>query len=165
MQYSVEHGETLHRQSHFSRCGHYRYALWRQWGHGSDYALIIGLNPSTDPIDQDNPTVRRCVSFARAWGYSGVCVANLFAWCAVEPAALLAADAPIGPRNDFWLRRLHAGASVTVAAWGNHGQHLDRGQLVRRLLPGMQILRINRSGEPAHPLYLPAHLQPQPWVD
>ncbi|MCK0538598.1 DUF1643 domain-containing protein [Alcanivorax quisquiliarum] len=153
------------RQAHFSRCGLYRYALWRWWGQGQDYALIIGLNPSTDPAGQDNPTVRRCVRFAQQWGYSGVCVANLFAWRTVEPAALLAAQAPIGPRNDHWLRRLGPGAAVIVAAWGNHGQHLGRGQAVRRLLPDMQVLRLNRSGEPAHPLYLPAHLRPQPWGD
>ena len=152
-----------HKSAHFSRCGRYRYALWRRWGGGDDYALIIGLNPSTDDPDVDNPTVRRCIRFAHDWGYSGVCVANLFAWRTVSPTALLAAEAPVGPRNDYWLRKAAAGAAIVVGGWGNYGAHRARAAQVRRLLPQMQALRLNASGEPAHPLYLPARLTPCPW--
>jgi len=71
---------TILRRTVFSPCRRYRYALWRKWdAHNPEYALFIGLNPSTGDEVADDPTLRRCVGFAKAWGYGAVCVANLFA--------------------------------------------------------------------------------------
>ncbi|MDX1803927.1 MAG: DUF1643 domain-containing protein [Alcanivorax sp.] len=155
--------DTLTRSANFSRCRHYRYALWRHWGCGDDFMLLVGLNPSTADHRQDDPTIRRCIGFARDWGYSGLCVANLFAFRATYPKDLFAADEPVGPKNDQWLRRLSRQADLVVAAWGNLGHHLDRARQVSRQLPEMQAIRVNRSGDPAHPLYLPRHLKARPW--
>jgi hypothetical protein len=122
--------------------------------------MIIGLNPSTADETEDDPTIRRCVQFARLWGYGGLCMANLFAFRAAKPAELFAARDPIGPGNDEWLMKLAASAGVVVAAWGNGGTHLERANAVTRLIPNLYCLRMNRSGQPAHPLYLPADLRP-----
>ena len=78
---------------------------------------------------------------------------------------LLAAEDPIGPRNDWWLRRLAADAALVVGGWGNHGTHGDRAARVRASLPALHCLRLNGSGEPAHPLYLPKTLTPFPMPD
>ncbi|ASK33446.1 DUF1643 domain-containing protein [Alloalcanivorax mobilis] len=153
---------TLVRGANFSRCRRYRYALWRRWADGEDYVLLVALNPSTADHRRDDPTIRRCIGYARDWGYSGLCVANLFAYRATYPQDLLSAADPIGPRNDHWLRKLAGGASLVVAGWGNHGRHLDRAARVRALLPDPHCLRLNGSGEPAHPLYLPKRLRPFP---
>ena len=146
---------TLQRGANFSRCRQYRYALWRHWGPGDDFLLLIGLNPSTADHRQDDPTIRRCMGFARDWGYSGLCVAN--------PDDLFAAGDPVGPKNDLWLRKLAHQADLVVAAWGNHGRFMDRASAVSAQLPAMHCIRLNGSGEPAHPLYLPKHLTAQPW--
>ena len=151
------------RAANFSRCRRYRYALWRQWGETRDYALIIGLNPSTADHRQDDPTIRRCMGFARDWGYSRLCVANLFAFRATYPKDLKAAPDPVGPANDKWLRRLISDADCVVAAWGNDGALLQRSRAVRAMCDNWQVLRVNHSGEPAHPLYLPARLRPRRW--
>ena len=150
----------IRRSANFSRCRQYRYALWRWWGDGDDYALIVGLNPSTADHRQDDPTIRRCIGFARDWGYSGLCVANLFAYRATFPGDLMAAEDPIGPRNDYWLRQVSMKAAIVVCGWGNHGLWQGRADTVKRMLPGMHMLRMNGSGEPAHPLYLPKGLIP-----
>jgi hypothetical protein len=100
--------------------------------------MIIGLNPSTaDEID-DDPTIRRCIAFAKSWGYGGLYMANLFAFRATEPADLFAANDPIGSGNDEWLCNLSKDAGVVVAAWGNHGSHLGRSREVMRLIPKLQ---------------------------
>jgi hypothetical protein len=126
--------------------------------------MIIGLNPSTADETVDDPTIRRCAQFARSWGYGGLCMANLFAFRAAKPADMFAASDPIGRGNDEWLVKLAESAGVVVAAWGNGGTHLGRTEEVTRLIPNLYCLRMNRSGQPAHPLYLPANLRPTPLV-
>lgn len=148
----------------FSRCRHYRYSLWRRWAKDRPLVMMIGLNPSTADARQDDPTIRRCIGFARDWGYGGLIVTNLFAFRATYPADLKSASNPIGPRNDAWIRRMAREVETIVAAWGNDGAWLHRSASVRQLLAGrLHCLRLNACGEPAHPLYLPAGLRPFAW--
>ena len=144
----------------FSPCRNYRYALWRVWDDAQPYAAIIGLNPSVADEVKNNPTINRCISFARSWGYGGVCVVNLFAFMASVPEQMMKADDPIGPDNDTWLTNTATSAGIVVAAWGNHGAYLNRSREVKKLIPGMHALKVNKSGEPAHPLYLKGDLIP-----
>ena len=150
--------------ANFSRCRRYRYTLWRRWDPEGPLVMIIGLNPSTADARQDDPTIRRCIGFARDWGYGGLVVTNLFAFRATYPADLKAAADPVGPRNDAWIRRMAGQVEIIVAAWGNDGLWLDRSERVQKMLAGrLHCLRLNAGGEPAHPLYLPAGLNPFVW--
>lgn len=153
----------MQRSARFSRCRRYRYVLWRHWDDERPSVMFLALNPSTADHRRDDPTIRRCIGYARDWGYGSLCVANLFAWRATRPSDLMAADDPVGPRNDLWLRRLAGEVELVVAGWGNHGTFLDRAERVRTLFPELHYLRLNRSGEPAHPLYLPKSLKPLPF--
>ncbi|MDP4547437.1 MAG: DUF1643 domain-containing protein [Marinobacter sp.] len=144
-------------QTHFSPCGRYRYALSRIWEAGKPSVMVIGLNPS---LTDDNPTITRCTNFAKSWGFGGVHVTNLFAFRAATPDELIVAPAPVGDENDNWLTHLAKSSKLTVAAWGNYGSHKGRSEEVKRLLPDLHCIRMNKSGEPAHPLYLKASLMP-----
>ena len=110
----------------FSACRKYRYALWRNWDGSKPYAMIIGLNPSTADENENDPTITRCINFAKSWGYGSVCVTNLFAYCATVPSDLKASNDPIGTENDAWLYKLGKEAAIIVAAWGNDGSYLNR---------------------------------------
>lgn len=92
--------------AHLSACGAYRYALRRTWDPARPAALFVGLNPSTADAERDDPTTRRCVRFARDWGFGGLLVGNLFAYRATRPRDLRAAAEPVGPENDWWLAAL-----------------------------------------------------------
>ena len=146
----------------FSECRKYRYILWRRWADdwASSYAMFVGLNPSTADETTDDPTIRRCIKFAKDWGYSGLCMANLFAYRATNPKDMLAADDPIGAENDRHLLEYAKGAGVVVAAWGNHGTHGGRHIKVRQMIPALHCLKITKTGMPSHPLYLPQELKP-----
>lgn len=98
--------------------------------------------------------------FASDWGYGGVVMANLFAYRATQPAELKTAMKPVGPRNNRWLRDLSAEADLVIAAWGNDGVFLNRANAVRKMIRDLHCLKINGSGEPAHPLYIPAAQKP-----
>lgn len=122
--------------------------------------MFVGLNPSTADETNDDPTLTRCMNFAKLWGYGGVCMANLFAFRATEPNDMKLAKNPIGPLNNKWLKSLAKDAGIVVAAWGNDGVFLNRSIEVVGFMPEMYCLKLNKSGEPAHPLYQAAKLKP-----
>lgn len=150
------------RETILSPCRNYRYTLWRNVDSLNDdgYAMFIGLNPSTADAVLDDPTIRRGMAFAKAWGYGALCMTNLFAFRATKPTDMLAAVDPIGPENDKHLVELARGAGVVVAAWDTNGTHLGRDQAVRAVVPNLHCLRKTQAGHPGHPLYLPGNLTP-----
>ena len=146
----------------FSSCRKYRYALWRNWDESKPRPMIIGLNPSTADEKENDPTIVRCINFAKSWGYGGVCMANLFAFRATLPIEMMASKDPIGKENDVWLYKLANEAAIIVAAWGNDGSYLNRSEEIMAKLLNLYCIKMNKSGEPAHPLYLKADLMPVP---
>ena len=148
----------------FSDCRKYRYALWRMWDENKPLVMIIGLNPSTADETGNDPTITRCISFARSWGYGAVCVTNLFGFRATAPSELKAYHDPIGKENDAWVHEMSKEAAITVAAWGNHGKFLNRSVDFLSSLDQLHFIQMNKSGEPAHPLYLKAELKPFPMI-
>ena len=144
----------------FSNCRKYRYALWRTWDESKPYAMFIGLNPSTADETDDDPTIRRCIGFSKSWGFGGLCMVNLFAFRATEPRNMMSSSEPVGCENDLWIEQLSEGAGVVVAAWGNDGSFMGRSEKIMTMLPDLKCLKINKTGEPAHPLYQPGSALP-----
>lgn len=155
------------RRAVFSPCRRYRYLLESVWDPGAGIVSFVILNPSTADETDVNPTNVRCRGFVERWGFGGLSFVNLFAWRATDPRDMIAAAEPVGPENDAAILDACRGAPVTVCAWGNDGAHLGRARHVVRLLThagiALHALRINGSGAPAHPLYLPYGLTPEPW--
>ena len=152
----------MKKDAELSECRKYRFALWRTWDESEPYVMFICLNPSTADETEDDPTLTRCINYAKSWGYGGVCMGNLFAFRATKPAQMKVADDPIGLDNDKWLKKLAKDAGLVVAAWGNTGGYLNRSEQVKSILPNLYCLKMNQSGEPAHPLYQKADLRPVP---
>lgn len=159
---------SLVRRCEFSPCRAYRYTLWREWAHEElfrgprsiSFVMFVGLNPSTADETNDDPTIRRCIDFARRWGFGALCMMNLFAYRATQPQDMKAQPDPVGPKNDFWLKEAALGADLIIAAWGKHGAHRGRANAVLDMLPGVHCLRQNKDGSPEHPLYIPGETEP-----
>lgn len=128
--------------------------------------LFVMLNPSTADETTNDPTIRRCIVFARAWGFRELRVANLFAMRATDPRELRKAADPVGPGNDEALAREIAGADLVVAAWGVHGTFRDRDRQVVAAHPETRwtCVGTTRDGHPRHPLYVRADATPLPWT-
>lgn len=118
----------------YSDCERYRYTLTRVWDEGGDKVAFIMLNPSTATERQNDPTVERCERRARALGYGGFRVCNIFAWRDTDPFAMRKAKEPVGPANDDAILQASEWADMTVCAWGTHGVHRNRGPEVQTLL-------------------------------
>lgn len=164
----------MNRETIFSDDRNHRYTLWREWPPSIDlfdgtndgergrdtYVNFIGLNPSTADEKLDDPTIRRCVGFAKAWGYSAFCMTNLFAFRATQPPVMMTAADPVGPDNDKWLCKIARNAGMIVAAWGAFGEFMERGTKVRAMfvlehIGPLRCLGTTQDGHPKHPLYLP----------
>lgn len=147
----------------FSPCRRYRYALWRTWQPGQPRVLFVGLNPSRADERLNDPTIRRCIGFARSWGYGGLLVGNLFAWRTAEPRLLKQAAEPLGPDNPAWLDSLAGAAARILVCWGREGGHRARDRWFAARHAGLWCLRTNQDGSPTHPLYIPKRQRPAPW--
>jgi hypothetical protein len=145
----------------------YRYSLDRIRDIKGPLLACIGLNPSTATESDDDPTIRRCVGYARAWGFGGIAMLNLFAFRATDPRTMKAASDPIGPCNDRVLEHYASRVSLILAAWGAHGSYMGRGEAVRSQMESsgkLYALRLTSSGHPGHPLYLPKALIPRKYL-
>ena len=145
--------KIIRKSAIFSDCRSYRYSLTRTWDVSKKYVLFIGLNPSTADENYDDPTIRRCVDYAHRWGYGGLVMTNLFAFRATLPIDLKNAKFPIGEQNNQYIINLHKNSGLTVAAWGNDGCFKERDKEVISLVTKLVCLKINKTGQPAHPLY------------
>lgn len=149
-----------------SDCGLYRYSLNRAWDTGP-VCTFIGLNPSTADADHDDPTIRRCVAFAAAWGCTELIMVNLFPFRATDPAALRDVVYPVDVtlKNSDIIEKAIAVSKYSVAAWGNHGVMKGAGKhVLDKYRDRLHYLKLNNStGQPSHPLYLKADLKPIPF--
>lgn len=139
----------------FSEDRVYRYALWRIWSPELPKLMIVGLNPSTADANLDDPTIRRGIGFAKAFGKGGLYMTNLFAFRATNPEEMKKATYPIGLMNDFWIKHTAKKCDLIIFAWGNNGQHLSRDIEVKNFFPEAMCFGKTLDGHPKHPLYLP----------
>lgn len=146
-----------------SPCGRYRYTLSRVWNDSLPKVMFIGLNPSTADDKEDDPTIAKCIRFAKNWGFGSLTMMNLFAFRATDPDVMKAAEDPVGSANDDVLLSVAFNADLIVAAWGVHGTHLGRSAEVKAMFPELHYIKLTKAGHPGHPLYLKENLKPTLW--
>lgn len=148
------------RTAVLSECGRYRYRLGRTWDAAVRPLVFVMLNPSTADAEVDDPTITRCVGFARSAGAGGIDVVNLFAFRATDPADMAAAADPVGPDNDRHVRKAAEQGFRTVVAWGAGvpKRYADRVAAVLAVLRNVGLpvwcLGATKDGHPRHPLFV-----------
>ena len=143
-----------------SECGAYRYWLDRRWADDERGLLaFVMLNPSTADAEVDDPTIRRCVGFAKRENRMGIVVVNLFAGRATQPDDLFKMTDPEGPDNfNQWMSWLRRERTKVVCAWGADSRARLQASKFRRFANehGVELwcLGLSKDGSPRHPLYL-----------
>ena len=155
--------ETTTREdiAHFSECGRFRYLLTREFG-GDSTCLFIMLNPSTADAEWDDPTIRRCISFAKREGFGRLEVVNIYAFRSVSPAVMFSAEDSIGPTNDHEIEAALGRADSVIVAWGNHAEPkrvVVGAQLIERSGRPVNCFGFTKQDQPKHPLYLPGNAE------
>lgn len=181
----------------FDPTNSHRYILWRNLvdtecsaeqrsdsvhslGHDADTARTISfimLNPNRADELSNDPTIKRCIGFARGWGFLKIIVVNLFSIKAQTPALLRQMRVPlVGPSNDAFVLSAIEQSSMVVAAWGNHGSIGGRDEELLEFVEtalssnsalrsnphhnGLYCLGLTKLRQPKHPLYLRASIEP-----
>ena len=166
----IRHNTTAESRSEaqFSDCGYYRYLLSRHWADTPRVVNFIMLNPSRADEFRNDPTVERCERRARAMGFSGFSVTNIFAWRDTDPHAMRRASEPTGPLNDAIITTAAQEADLVIAAWGSHASHRGRGPQVAQMLTQAGVplhhLGLTKHGHPRHPLYVAYARSPILWT-
>jgi len=142
----------------------YRYRLWRAWNIDKPAVAFIMLNPSTADETDDDPTIRRCLGYAKDWGYGSLIVGNLFAYRTSNPSGLRKCKDPIGPENNERLQSICNDSDLVVAAWGVNGSLYGReDEVMDNLDADFYALNTTKDGHPNHPLYQPSDADPVPF--
>lgn len=165
----------------FDPSNRHRYMLWRNLADTEcDTAhtiCFIMLNPNRADELSNDPTIKRCIGFARGWGFLKIIVVNLFSIKAQTPALLRQMKVPlVGPSNDAFVLSAIEQSSMVVAAWGNHGSIGGRDEELLEFVEtalssnsafksnshhkGLYCLGLTKLHQPKHPLYLRASIEP-----
>jgi hypothetical protein len=157
----------MRKGAEFNHDRRYRFRLWRIWDDDIKPTVFIGLNPSTADETEDDPTVRRCIGFAKKWKTGGLIMTNLFAFRATDPKQMKAATDPMHFQNPSKILTAAQGARIVVAAWGVHGRHQDADirlvQFLKRNDVHLRCLGRTKNGEPRHPLYIAYDKELEPY--
>jgi hypothetical protein len=143
-----------------TRCGQFRYWLTRNWSNAGPVLVFIMLNPSTANAKIDDATIRKCMGFAKRFGFGGIAVVNLFAYRTRWPSELIGAQYPVGELNDHHIKRIVGNAlfngGKVICAWGPSASRTNRPEEVMELLSGVKLYCLSKTkdGSPGHPLML-----------
>ena len=172
-QLAFEAAVDIRRSANVSECRRYRYSLDRKWFPDRFYSpakifrhpmplIFVMLNPSTADAYSDDPTIRRCIGFAKREGYEWLRVINLYGGRATKPADLFKMSDPVGPDNTTeWemAREFHEQGAEIVCAWGAEPKARERAAMFTAFMNearvGLWCLGVTKAGCPKHPLYLP----------
>ncbi len=146
-----------------SACRRYRYFLTRQvpalnWLAENRKLCVVMLNPSTADENTDDATIRAVLQFAAIWGYSAICVVNLYAFRATDPSDLFKERERVGFHNDqvIYDTALMCGdVLLACGADAEHSRFLDVLKILKAV-PGARLtcLGTTKRGFPRHPLYV-----------
>lgn len=163
----------IQRDARFDATRTYRYVLSRTWDTGAPRVTFVMLNPSRADEQVDDPTIRRCMSYARREGGGGLDVVNLFAFCTPHPVELAVARDPVGPENDRHLADAIEASRTVIVAWGD-GAPAQQFQRVldsrvahvgeRLAALGAVCFGTTRRGHPRHPVRLAKDRALEPWT-
>lgn len=149
----------------YTDCEQYRFILTRKWSKtGQRHIAFIGLNPSTATEYQNDPTVARCINYAKAWGYDSMTMLNAFGYRSTDPKGLKSVADPNGKGNDRYILKECRTADFILLCWGTHAALNNRSEellkKLRTLDKPLHCLKLTQAGLPSHPLYLRKDLKP-----
>ncbi|ULT59582.1 DUF1643 domain-containing protein [Neobacillus drentensis] len=163
----IEKPAILKNSAIFDETETYRYSLTRVWDSSKEKVVFICLNPSTADAEYNDPTLNRCIDFAKRWHnskYGLLEMVNLFSFRSTDFSNLKSVDDPIGRKTNNYILNAVKSASLVVVAWGENGSFKNRDKEVLKLLSSekksIHCLEVLKCKQPKHPLFAKGDLNP-----
>jgi len=162
------------KQATFSQDRKRRFDLIRDWrdeiGVPDKTALFVMLNPSKAGENEDDPTVRKVMGFARRWGFGRVVLVNLNPIVSTDPWELPPWNG-IDIANKLFIERWMQDVDLVVCAWGSPPSAICRKIAMEELIYSFrQVVRtclhcigLTKGGFPLHPSRVAYTKHPQLW--
>lgn len=172
-QFTEEELRNVKSDIFISDCGNYKYWLTKEWDKDLPRVMYIILNPTTADSEIDNQTLKKCIGFAKGWGYGSVEVFNLFSYITKDLNILKniieenGEEAAIGPENDEWIKIAVEKADLIVLAWGNKGEEFrDRTEKILNILKGKKVKCLGKTAkkQPRNPRTLAYYISPVDYI-
>lgn len=136
--------------------------------------VICGMNPSDADAENDDPTIAKCITFARREGANGLVMVNAHPEITSDPNLLGSKLMPFGSdelQREALDRAMSENVVAVVAAWGKPPKKVaswrDRVRTVIDVAAdvGRELMCFgtNDDGSPKHPLYLKGSTPIVPW--
>lgn len=136
----------------------HRLYLWRWWDSEKRWVMFIGLNPSTADELRDDPTIRRCIGFAKKWDFGGMFMCNVFTLVSTNPNKLNV-ESPIAMGTSLAMKVIRERCWMAIVAWGDLVTKVrsseDRIERIKYQLSPLHCFGLTKKGNPRHPLYMP----------
>lgn len=151
----------------------HRFTLRRTWDEALPVFVVIGLNPSTADETADDPTIRKCIHFARREGCGSLLMLNLFSFRSTDSSVLKGMktdDLTFRTENTKVVKEETAKAvkagGIVVVAWGGKGEIHNYGDFFKIVLGGIPLKCLGHTtkGHPKHPLYLANDTPLEAWT-
>jgi hypothetical protein len=129
------------------------------------------LNPSKAGEIDDDPTVRKCVGFARRWGFSEITIVNLIPLVCTNPFNLPPWSG-LYMDNEPYIQHVLAECDLSVVAWGAINRSVARTTAFpehiyrfKELAKGVSLYCIGhtKDGSPLHPSRVAYTEAPELW--
>lgn len=158
----------LKRSAVFDESKRYRYSLKIEWDNKKGKVVFIMLNPSIADENEDDPTTKRCIYFAKKFGYGLLEIVNLFAYISTDYNRLkdIEKHEAIGRENQKYIDLALKSADKIIAAWGENATIHKRHRDIDELFAGHDIDclgSLTKTGHPRHPLYLSKNTELKPY--
>ena len=121
----------------------------------TDKRVIIDDLVKMDPIE-----VKKCIDFAKSWGYGGLYVGNLYSYRSTDPSLLRFVANPMGVDNPKHVKEMVEKCALVVYAYGNNKKEP---QWLREIVANPYCIKTTVKNIPAHPLFLPSDSVPFPY--
>lgn len=150
----------------------YRLFLGRYWDDKLPIMGLVMLNPSVANDLEDDPTIRRCISFAQRDGYGSIEVYNLYDLVATNQDVLHATKIKVSAQFDTMINNMGFNKdrfNTVVFACGKpkKGDHRPRIEEVYKIVKAqgfkIRCLGTTQEGYPRHPLYLKKDTRFEAW--
>lgn len=158
-------GQAMKKTAIISPDGRYRYILTREWDKQLAPVSFIMLNPSTADAYSDDPTIRKCIGFAKHMNAGSIAVLNLFALRSTKPKPPSQWTKEDVGDQDYKLWFDKVDNLTVIVAWGAGAPDWRVKEAVKTLGDGRTLycLGTTATGAPKHPLYVPYAYTPTKW--